>query len=47
MDIYKRNRFELISAYIDGEVTAAERRQINDWLTTDPGASRFGRKLEN
>ncbi len=31
-----RDRFELLSAYIDGEVTAAERRQVEDWLTNDP-----------
>lgn len=31
-----RDRFELLSAYIDGEVTAAERRQVEEWLTNDP-----------
>ena len=31
-----RDRFELLSAYIDGEVTTAERRQVEDWLTNDP-----------
>lgn len=31
-----RDRFELLSAYLDGEITAAERRQIEDWLTNDP-----------
>ncbi|MEG4351320.1 zf-HC2 domain-containing protein [Microcoleus sp. LAD1_D5] len=31
-----RDRFELLSAYLDGEVTAAERRQVEDWLTNDP-----------
>ena len=34
--MYQRDRFELLSAYIDGEVTAAERGQIEQWLTTDP-----------
>ena len=35
MDIHNRDRFELLNAYLDGEVTAAERRQIDGWLTTD------------
>lgn len=30
------DRFELLSAYIDGEVTAAERKQVQEWLDTDP-----------
>jgi hypothetical protein len=42
-DMDKRNnlqynqadRFELLSAYLDGEVTAAERRQVEKWLVTD------------
>ncbi len=28
MDMYKRDRFELLSAYLDVEVTASQRRQI-------------------
>ncbi len=28
----KRDRFELLSAYLDGEVTATERRQVEEWL---------------
>jgi hypothetical protein len=32
----QRDRFELLSAYLDGEVTASERRQIEAWLATDP-----------
>jgi anti-sigma factor RsiW len=31
----QRDRFELLSAYLDGEVTAAERRQVEAWLATD------------
>jgi anti-sigma factor RsiW len=31
----KRDRFELLSAYLDGEVTAPERRQVEEWLKTD------------
>lgn len=30
-----RDRFELLSAYLDGEVTAAERRQVEGWLAND------------
>ena len=29
-------RFELLSAYLDGEVTAKERRQVQQLLDTDP-----------
>lgn len=35
MDIVKRDRFELLSAYLDGEVTAAERKQVEQWLAND------------
>ncbi len=38
MDMHKRDRFELLNAYLDGEVTAVERREIEDWLTTDSTA---------
>ncbi len=38
LDAVKRDRFELLSAYLDGEVTPDERRQINRWLADDPGA---------
>lgn len=31
----QRDRFELLSAYLDGEVTAAERKQVEGWLATD------------
>jgi len=31
-----RDRFELLSAYLDGEVTASERRQVEAWLKSDP-----------
>jgi anti-sigma factor RsiW len=36
MDMVKRDRFELLSAYLDGEVTAAESRQVEEWLAHDP-----------
>ncbi len=28
-------RFELLSAYLDGEATASERKQVEAWLTSD------------
>ncbi|MBE9187942.1 zf-HC2 domain-containing protein [Microcoleus sp. LEGE 07076] len=40
-----RDRFELLSAYLDGEVTAAERRQVEDWLTNDPATKRLYSRL--
>lgn len=47
MDMLKRDRFELLSAYLDGEVTAAERRQVEDWLANDPDSQRlYGRLLK-
>ncbi len=36
LDMLQRDRFELLSAYLDGEVTAQERRQVQQWLTEDP-----------
>jgi len=33
----KRDRFELLSAYLDGEVTLNERKQVEEWLSSDPG----------
>jgi len=35
MDSLQRDRFELLSAYIDGEVTAQERKQVQELLSTD------------
>ncbi|MFN9956199.1 MAG: anti-sigma factor family protein, partial [bacterium] len=29
------DRFELLSAYLDGEITAGERKQVEQWLSTD------------
>jgi anti-sigma factor RsiW len=34
----KRDRFELLSAYLDGEVTPEERRLVQAWLSNDPTA---------
>lgn len=39
------DRFELLSAYLDGEVTAAERRQVQQWLDNDPQMQRLYTRL--
>lgn len=36
-DSLKRDRYELLSAYLDGEVTSAEKRQVEEWLANDYG----------
>jgi len=43
MDMLKRDRFELLSAYLDGEVTAAQRQQVEDWLGNDPEVQLYAR----
>ena len=45
MPLPQRDRFELLSAYIDGEVTAAERRQVEAWLAEDPTMQRLHSQL--
>ncbi len=45
MDSLQRDRFELLSAFIDGEVTAAERRQVQELLATDPQMQRLHSRL--
>lgn len=30
------HRFDLLSAYLDGEATPSERKQVQQWLDTDP-----------
>jgi anti-sigma factor RsiW len=45
METLQRDRFELLSAYIDGEVTAAERKQVEAWLATDPTMRRLHSQL--
>lgn len=41
----KRDRFELLSAYLDGEVSADERRQVEALLATDLTAKRLYSRL--
>lgn len=45
MDMVKRDRFELLSAYLDGEVTAAESRQVEEWLAKDVCVQRLYSRL--
>ena len=45
MDSLQRDRFELLSAYIDGEVTAAERKQVQELLATDSEMQRLYSRL--
>ncbi|MGB3754822.1 MAG: transcriptional regulator, partial [Rivularia sp. (in: cyanobacteria)] len=44
-NMVKRDRFELLSAYLDGEVNAAERRQVEDWLANDPSIQSLHKRL--
>jgi anti-sigma factor RsiW len=39
------DRFELLSAYLDGEVTAAERREVEAWLASDATAAQLHNRL--
>ncbi|AFY91392.1 anti-sigma factor family protein [Chamaesiphon minutus] len=39
-------RFELLSAYLDGEVTASERQQVEAWLATDRAFQHQYRQLQ-
>ncbi len=43
----KRDCFELLSAYLDGEVTATERRQVEEWLSTDASIKCLYKRLLN
>lgn len=40
-----RERFELLSAYLDGEITASERKQVQHWLDTDPKFQLLHRRM--
>ncbi|PSN16264.1 transcriptional regulator [filamentous cyanobacterium CCT1] len=45
MDATKRDRFELLSAYLDGEVTPEERQQVLSWIQHDDGTRRLYNRL--
>jgi anti-sigma factor RsiW len=42
---FEFEQFELLSAYIDGEVSAAERKQVEAWLDSDPNFQQTYRRL--
>ena len=44
-NMVKRDRFELLSAYLDGEVTAAERKQVEEWLANDSSIQNLHKRL--
>jgi anti-sigma factor RsiW len=46
-DMVKRDRFELLSAYLDGEVTAVERKQVEEWLANDASVKCLYARLLN
>lgn len=45
LDVTKRDRFELLSAYLDGEVTPEERRMVLSWISNDPKTKCLYRRL--
>jgi anti-sigma factor RsiW len=45
MNGFGRDRFEMLSAYLDGEATATERQQVQHWLDTDPHAQHLYHRL--
>ncbi|MEM9004610.1 MAG: transcriptional regulator [Cyanobacteria bacterium P01_F01_bin.86] len=45
LDVVKRDRYELLSAYLDGEVSPDERRLVMTWLSDDPDAQCLYRRL--
>jgi anti-sigma factor RsiW len=45
MNTQKRDRFELLSAYLDGEVSAPERRQVEAWLDHDAETQKLYARL--
>ncbi len=45
IDTLNNNRFELLSAYIDHEVSVVERKKIEKWLADDPEFYRLHQRL--
>jgi len=42
----EQQRLELLSAYIDGEVTTEEKQQVEEWLSWDPQAQQTYQSLQ-
>lgn len=38
--------FELLSAYLDGEVSPSERQQVQNWLASDPEVKKLYKRLQ-
>ncbi|MGB6013969.1 MAG: zf-HC2 domain-containing protein [Nodosilinea sp.] len=45
LDATKRDRFELLSAYLDGEVSPEERQQVLRWIQYDDGTRSLYHRL--
>lgn len=45
LDATKRDRFELLSAYLDGEVSPEERQQVLCWIQHDDGVRNLYHRL--
>jgi anti-sigma factor RsiW len=45
LNAMQRDRFELLSAYLDGEVTATERKQVEELLATDASMQQLQNRL--
>ncbi|MEM1370194.1 MAG: anti-sigma factor [Cyanobacteria bacterium P01_H01_bin.15] len=45
MDNFPAERYELLSAYVDGEVSVSERRQVQHWLDSDPQVRKYYQHL--
>jgi len=46
LDGLAEDRLELLSAYLDGEVTTAERHQVEGWLRQDPAVKTLYLELQ-
>lgn len=44
-DVMQRDRFEMLSAYLDGEVSPEERRQVEAWLQNDSTVQQLHARL--
>jgi hypothetical protein len=45
LDSCQRSRFEMLSAFLDGELAASERQQVQEWLANDSQFKRQYRRL--
>ncbi|MEM7553286.1 MAG: transcriptional regulator [Cyanobacteria bacterium P01_A01_bin.84] len=43
--VAQSDRFELLSAYLDGEVTAVQRKQVEEWLANDAATKKLYHRL--